>query len=786
MAANLSHADMIVDATAVVANEAILNALLTSTPTVAAGGATSTHLATVDTGGGDKDYSLVVTYDTNGNATGVVITNVSDTQALAGATIDPAAQLTYEVLMGDSDYLTQNKAILDALYDATPVPNGDGSVSTYNADVNGLNYTLAITYSDGTADGLAQNVEVTAVPQGGSPYVIASSGDISGQTIKPAMMVGPTPEVAANKTILEALLAEASDVANDGSTSTHLATADTGGGNKDYSLVVSYDANGDATGVVIKNVTDNQVLSDVSLVGQSLLQIDDLYSPVLVGTKVANSSHYIEILDDVGDVTKISVYKADGTLIAETTSDPAVTLNDIVTAVPNLASDPVLFSSSEMVINTSYAWAGATDADATNDVIEQFEASNNFDPSKIDGGLNSWVNTLTSNYIFYDDPIIVSSGNYTNVAFDHALLADLTQYSDFTTAVDAILSGWSTDSASSLRVVVDGTNLYDWGDSEWLLETENTINSIKIQAVKVSGGTETVADLYTLDGAGQSWASLSGVAFVPVVSGGSVFESASDAVKANALAYINEQGIVTSLAADEASYPATVKVDHRNMTIDLIDTKVSENAEAGAIVPDSLSNDIRMSVDLGNISWIDTSPVATKDTVDDLWYGVNVKSENYIMKMAFTDMVDKTIETLTDQNTPIVSDIYIYQNIGTFGSPVQGQEVGKAQNVQIAYYDYVKEFESLDATNSSTSNGTGNQGTLFAGLGDTLTDGIAVIDIVADFLYEDQGFADTVTVEEVRLYTGDTAANQQTLITLNSSDTLDFNEIYTYLEATMI
>ena len=127
-------------------------------------------------------------------------------------------------------YLTQNKVILDALYDVTPALNGDGTVSTYNADVGSDNYTLAITYSDGTADGVAQKIELTHTPTGGSPAVIASSGDISGQNIKPAMMVGPTPEVAANKTILEALLAEASDVANDGSTSTHLATVDIGGG----------------------------------------------------------------------------------------------------------------------------------------------------------------------------------------------------------------------------------------------------------------------------------------------------------------------------------------------------------------------------------------------------------------------------------------------------------------------------------------------------------------------------------------------------------------------------
>ena len=80
-----------------------MNALLTSTPTVAGDKFNLHALGDCRYGGGNKNYSLVVTYNTDGNATGVVITNVSDTQTLAGATIDPAAQLTYEVLMGDSD-----------------------------------------------------------------------------------------------------------------------------------------------------------------------------------------------------------------------------------------------------------------------------------------------------------------------------------------------------------------------------------------------------------------------------------------------------------------------------------------------------------------------------------------------------------------------------------------------------------------------------------------------------------------------------------------------------------
>ena len=161
--ASVKHADMVGDTTAVAANKVILSDLLAAAPTVAADGTTSTHTATT----AGKDYSLVVTYDANGDATGVVITNVTDTASLATVTIDPlVTALKHSDLYNDAtNILTSvtDTALLAVINDSANFPstptmlkvetgsnswsydeNGDGTIQDSEKETSSFKYVYAV------------------------------------------------------------------------------------------------------------------------------------------------------------------------------------------------------------------------------------------------------------------------------------------------------------------------------------------------------------------------------------------------------------------------------------------------------------------------------------------------------------------------------------------------------------------------------------------------------------------------------------------------------------------
>ena len=161
--ASVKHADMVGDTTAVAANKVILSDLLAAAPTVAADGTTSTHTATT----AGKDYSLVVTYDANGDATGVVITNVTDTASLATVTIDPlVTALKHSDLYNDAtNILTSvtDTALLAVINDSSNFPstptmlkvetgsnswsydeNGDGTIQDSEKETSSFKYVYAV------------------------------------------------------------------------------------------------------------------------------------------------------------------------------------------------------------------------------------------------------------------------------------------------------------------------------------------------------------------------------------------------------------------------------------------------------------------------------------------------------------------------------------------------------------------------------------------------------------------------------------------------------------------
>lgn len=106
-----------------------------------------------------------------------------------------------------------------------------------------------------------------------------------------------------------------------------------------------------------------------------------------------------------------------------------------------------------------------------------------------------------------------------------------------------------------------------------------------------------------------------------------------------------------------------------------------------------------------------------------------------------------------------MSDISIYKNDGTDGAPVLGELLASQTGGTTTYLDYINAFSYLDATTTTTSSDTGEQGSLFSLVDGDDTDDFSlefINDVILpDLIYEDFDLGADTVVDRVRFYTGD-------------------------------
>jgi len=256
------------------AAQTLLDGLLAATPVTVAGSTAAVVSATYTVG----TDQLVVTYadDANGYATGIAVNDLSATvlsqvalgtaadSGVAWPDSDAAAQNLLNGLLGASPTLVMGTSETSTVVSATYTVGTDQLVVTYADDANGYATGIAV-----TADGAAVAVNTSDMGTdlshadmiGIGPVAVAVNTSAMGADLSHASMIADTTAVAANKAILADLLAAAPTVASDGTTSTHTATT----ASNDYSLVVTYNGNGNATGVVIHDVTGNSAVASVTI-----------------------------------------------------------------------------------------------------------------------------------------------------------------------------------------------------------------------------------------------------------------------------------------------------------------------------------------------------------------------------------------------------------------------------------------------------------------------------------------------------------------------------------------
>jgi hypothetical protein len=202
----------------------------------------------------------------------------------------------------------------------------------------------------------------------------------------------------------------------------------------------------------------------------------------------------------------------------------------------------------------------------------------------------------------------------TKVSFDIPLATNFVDHSEFVGAVDAVISGWST-TGGALRVTVEGSKLHD--SDGYFLAADNTVSTINIQAVLVDAANPTntvVEDLYTLDGADGSMASLTGAPFVPVVGSAKIFTDAGDAIVVNANDYLVVNAEVVGVTG--GNVPAGVEADIHNVTFKMTNLNTDTSDDTAGAGGDGvvLDTDLNVLIDISSYSEADDSAVATKVT----------------------------------------------------------------------------------------------------------------------------------------------------------------------------
>ena len=243
----------------------------------------------------------------------------------------------------------------------------------------------------------------------------------------------------------------------------------------------------------------------------------------------------------------------------------------------------------------------------------------------------------------------------------------------------------------------------------------------------------------------------------------------------------DEPAVTSDFTLNSEAATATINVSHLN-------TDTTDDGLDG-IVPDT---NLNVSIDLSGVVMVEDAPVTNKviDSGADPevnWTGVTVSKYGYTMEMTFETGIDGTIEEITSDNSPLISEIKIY-TIANVGGETN-EAVLATQTGGLTYFDYIDQFPYLDATTGSVSSDTGLQDGLFsfvdANAEDEVTLGFVNDDILPDFLYEDFDLGGETVVDQVRFYTGDNpdevGAVVATVIPL-PDDTTTVGEVDAYVE----